>query len=406
MIAPIHSLVRTLNRRSFIRLLGVASAGALISPRLSRAGATAKMTQRDLVRYPGKADLILLTDRPPQLETPLHYFREDLTPNDAFFVRWHIEGIPTSVDLNSFRLEIKGHVENPLSLSVADLRQKFEPVTLVAVNQCSGNSRSFFEPRVPGGQWQNGAMGNARWTGVRLRDLLNRAGVKAGAVDVALRGLDRPPLAATPSFAKALTIDHARDEEVMVAYEMNGEELPMLNGFPIRLVVPGWYATYWVKSLHEITVLPEKFDGFWMAKAYRIPDTPNANELPEHPAAKTVPINRMSLRSLFVRPEPGEILARQAPFEIEGLAIDGGYGIQRVEVSTDGGVAWQKARLDPDLGKYSWRRWRLAWQPPAVGKYRLMVRAFNFAGEQQTNQLWNRGGYMRNVIEQTEVEVI
>jgi DMSO/TMAO reductase YedYZ molybdopterin-dependent catalytic subunit len=225
-------------------------------------------------------------------------------------------------------------------------------------------------------------------------------------VDVGFRGLDRAPLAATPGFAKALGIDHARNGEVIVAYAMNGADLPMLNGFPLRLVVPGWYATYWVKALQEITVLPAKFQGFWMDKAYRIPTTPNAEEIPGHLATETEPINRLNLRSLFVRPEPGGQVPRQAPFEIQGLAFDSGYGIQRVEVSTNDGVTWQAARLDPELGKYSWRRWRLPWSPPASGKYRLRVRAFNRGGEQQTAKLWNRSGFMRNVIEQIEVEAI
>ncbi len=334
------------------------------------------------------------------------YFREDLTPNDAFYVRWHLEGIPTSIDVEAFRLRIEGHVEKPLSLSLAELRRNFETVSIIGVNQCSGNSRSFFEPRVPGGQWKNGAMGNARWTGVRLRDLLDRAGVKGGAVEVAFNGLDRAAMPGTPNFVKALEVDHARDGEVMVAYQMNGSELPMLNGFPLRLVVPGWYATYWVKALSHIQVLPEKFHGFWMDKAYRIPTSPDGNESPEHVAAETTPINRISLRSLFVRPEPGEKIPPHAPFEIQGLAFDSGIGMERVEVSTDDGRTWLNAQLDRNLGKYSWRRWRFRWNPPSPGKYQLKVRAFNRAGQQQTTSLWNRGGYMRNVIEHTEVEVL
>ena len=389
----------TLSRRKFVGLLGAVGAGALVSPLLAHAG-------EQVVRFPEKTDLILLTDRPPQLETPLRYFLQDITPNEAFFVRWHLEGIPTSVDPATFRLKIGGHVQKPLSLSVTELRRQFEVVSLVAVNQCSGNSRSFFEPRVPGGQWRNGAMGNARWTGVRLRDLLDRAGVKPGAVDVSFTGLDRAPLAATPGFSKALEIDRARDADVLVAYEMNGTDLPMLNGFPLRLVVPGWYATYWVKSLQKITVWPEKFHDYWMDKAYRIPATPDANEVPDHLATATVPINRLSLRSLFVRPEPGEKLPRQTPFEIQGLAFDSGRGIQRVEISLDGGASWQITQLDRDLGKYSWRRWRLRWQPATSGQYRLHVRAFNRAGEQQPAKLWNRSGFMRNVIEQMEIKVL
>lgn len=395
-----------LHRRAFIRVLGGAAAGSLGFPFIRGAESVSPADSDQLVRFPQKTDLILRTDRPPQLETPLRYFREDLTPNEAFYVRWHLEGIPTSVDLRTFRLNIRGHLERPLSLSLAELRGQFEPVSVIAVNQCSGNSRSFFEPRVPGGQWKNGAMGNARWTGVRLRDLLDRAGVKAGAVDVGFGGLDRPSIASTPIFAKALSVDHARDGEVMVAYEMNGAELPMLNGFPVRLVVPGWYATYWVKALNDIQVLPEKFHGFWMDKAYRIPTTPDAREVPGHLATETTPINRMSLRSLFVRPEPGEQLPAKAPFEIQGIAFDSGSGIQRVEVSTDAGRSWQEATLDRELGRYSWRRWRLRWTPPSTGKHELQVRAFNRAGQQQTRDLWNRSGYMRNVIEQTVVEVL
>ena len=397
---------RSVSRRFFLRLLGVASGGTFLTPSLKSAVLERDHPQEQLVRFPEKTDLILRTDRPPQLETPLQYFLHDLTPNEAFYVRWHLEGIPTAIDVEAFRLQIDGHVEKPISLSLADLRAKFETVSLIAVNQCSGNSRSFFEPRVPGGQWKNGALGNARWGGVRLRDLLDRAGVKGGAVEVSFSGLDRAAMSGTPNFVKALEVDHARDGEVMVAFQMNDAALPMLNGFPLRLVVPGWYATYWVKALNHIQVLPQKFHGFWMDKAYRIPTSPDGKESPEHLASETTPIHRMSLRSLFVRPEPGEQIPAKAPFEIQGIAFDGGAGIQRVEVSSDDGASWGTALLDQELGKYSWRRWRFRWSPADPGKYRLKVRAFNRAGQQQTTSLWNRAGYMRNVIEQTEVEVL
>ncbi len=323
---------------------------------------------RTLARYPQKADLILLTDRPPQLETPLKYFETDLTPNDAFFVRWHLSGIPTSVDVQSFRLEVSGHVKKPLNLSLPDLRTKFEPVSLVALAQCAGNSRSLFEPRVPGGQWGNGAMGNARWTGARLKDVLDAAGVQPGAVQVGLRGLDEPPQPKTPPFEKSLQIDHARDGEVMIAYEMNGQPLPMLNGFPIRLIVPGWFATYWVKALTKVTVLDQPLKTFWMDKAYRIPDNPRANEDPQHLAETTVPINRMPVHSIFVKPSSGERLRAGQRLEFSGVATDGGSGIKRVEVSENGGHSWRDAELGPDLGKYSWRRWQTDWTPAAKGQ--------------------------------------
>jgi DMSO/TMAO reductase YedYZ molybdopterin-dependent catalytic subunit len=359
---------------------------------------------RQLIRFPEKSEMIFLTDRPPQLETPLHYFRQDLTPNEAFFVRWHLEGIPTTVDVRTYRLNISGEIQHPLQLSLDDLRSQFEPVSLVAVNQCSGNSRSFFEPRVPGGQWKHGAVGNAKWTGVPLKTILDRAQVKKGAVDVSFNGLDVPPLPTVSDFVKALSIDHARDGEVMVAYAMNDQPLPMLNGFPLRLVVPGWYGTYWVKSLSDITVLPHAFSNFWTDKAYRIPNAPNGTESPDHFATDTIPINRFNVRSIFVRPEPGDTALAAKPNIVEGVAFDSGNGISRVEISTDGGTTWEDARLDPEIGKYSWRRWRISWTPKSRGQYRLMARATNKVGDTQSKEQWNRSGFMWNVIQQVDVK--
>ena len=396
---------------SLISLGGVAAASSVFGwhPEFAWADSAAASASpsgtQTLVRYPQKTDLILLTDRPPQLETPLRYFATDLTPNDAFFVRWHLSGIPTTVDLETFRLDVGGHVNKPLSLSLSELRSKFEPVSMVALLQCSGNFRSWFEPQVPGGQWGAGAMGNARWKGVRLKDVLEEAGVKPGAVQVGLRGLDVPPMPATPVFQKSLAIDHARDGEVMIAYEMNGEPLPMLNGYPIRLIVPGWFATYWVKSLATLTVLDQPLKTFWMDKAYRIPDNPQANEEPQHLATATVPINRMPVHSIFIKPAPGEQLRAGQRYQLSGLANDGDSGIKRVEVSKDGGQSWSDATLGPDLGKYSWRRWQADWTPPTKGSYKLMVRATSSSGEAQVTSQWNRSGYQRDVIEQQEVVV-
>lgn len=359
---------------------------------------------RRLVRFPGKDALYLLTDRPPQLETPVKYFAHDLTPNSAFFVRWHLSGVPTSVDLQSFRLHVKGHVGRNLSLTVDELRRRFEPVSVVALNQCSGNSRGLFEPRVTGGQWGHGAMGNARWTGVRLRDLLHAAGIRSGAADVSFRGLDAAPAPGVPAYVKTLQLDKAQDEEVLVAYAMNDEPLPLLNGFPLRLVVPGWYATYWVKALTEIEVLAQPFQGFWMSKAYRIPNNPNGIEAPDQLAQDLVPITRICIHSIFVKPESGERLPVGKAIELEGVATDGGGDINLVEVSTDGGANWEPAALDASLGRYSWRRWRHSWTPPRAGAYTLMVRASNAAGETQQQHHWNRSGYMRQVVESIQVK--
>jgi DMSO/TMAO reductase YedYZ molybdopterin-dependent catalytic subunit len=361
--------------------------------------------RRQMARFPEKTDLILLTDRPPQLETPLKYFQKDLTPNEAFFVRWHEAGIPTRVDTNAFRLEVGGHVDKPLSLSLEDLKKNFEPVSVVAVAQCSGNSRSYFQPRVPGGQWANGAMGNAKWTGVRLRDLLKAAGLKAGAIDVSLQGLDRPPMPDTPVFAKSITAEHANDPDVIVAYAMNDADLPMVNGFPLRLIVPGWYATYWVKSLAHIQVWDKPFDGFWMAKAYRIPADASGNEAPDKLATKTVPINRMTVRALFVVPEKDQDVSLGDTLAIQGVAFDYGAGIARVEISTDGGKTWADAKLEKEIGKYSFRRWRYEWKPTKAGQYAVQCKATNRDGKTQVTEQWNRSGYLRNVIQQVNVTV-
>ena len=233
-----------LQRRAFLKLLRQAgtlgAASAFGSTVLTAfAGESGHVTlpfengERDLVAYPQKRPLILLTARPPQLETPFSVFKEGvLTPNDAFFVRYHWSGIPTSIDALSYRLRIGGNVNIPLNLSLADLKQMADAVDLVAVNQCSGNSRGHFTPRVNGGQLSNGAMGNARWTGIPLRKVLEKAGLKAGSVQVAFNGLDAPSVGNGPDFIKALNIDHALDGEVMLAWQMNGADLPFAERLP------------------------------------------------------------------------------------------------------------------------------------------------------------------------------
>lgn len=360
---------------------------------------------RPLVRLPQKRPLIGLTARPPQLETPFAVFDEGLlTPNDAFFVRYHLSDLPTAIDPASFRLAIGGHVGTPLSLSLDALRRDFPRAEVVAVNQCSGNSRGFFEPRVGGGQLGNGAMGNARWTGVPLKALLERAGVRAGTRQVAFNGLDNPPVGTIPDYVKALDIDHALDGEVLVAYAMNGEELPFLNGYPLRLVVPGHYGTYWVKHLSEITAIDAAYDGYWMKTAYRIPDNDCACVEPGGRPDGTVPIARLNVRSFVTSHADGARVPAGSPVALRGIAFSGGDGVARVEVSLDGGATWQPARLGEDLGRYSFREWRLE-LPLAAGTHRIQVRATTPAGETQPlTARWQPAGYMRNVVETVTLE--
>lgn len=381
-----------LDRRDLMRRAGLA---ALVTGLGSR-GALALDTvtlpfdngERPLVRYPQKRPMIGLTSRPPQLETPFAIFNDGpLTPNNAFFVRYHLAGIPYDLDPDKFTLEIKGKVDKPLRLSLKDIR-KLKPIELVAVNQCSGNSRGFFNPRVAGGQLGNGAMGCARWHGVPLKTVLDMAGVQAGAKQVTFNGMDGPVMETTPDFVKALDIDHARDGEVMLAWGMNGEDLPFLNGFPLRLVVPGYYGTYWVKHLNEITVIDNVFDGFWMKSAYRIPDTPNNAVEPGTAPKATIPINRFTVRSFMTSIADGARL-KAGLTTLRGIAFDGGKGIKEVVVSTDGGKIWTPAKLGKDLGKYAFREWKLKVTLPP-GPSELKVRATNNAGDTQPmDPLWN-----------------
>lgn len=406
-----HALNRV-SRRSALKGIGIGAVQAVLGSRLASANDKIRLPfengERDLVQYPQKRPLIRLTSRPPQLETPFSVFNASvITPNDAFFVRYHLANIPLEIDPSGYRLKVSGKVNQSLELSLSSLRSDFEAVEVVAVNQCSGNSRGFFSPRVPGGQLGNGAMGNARWKGVRLKDLLEKAGVAAGARQVLFDGLDRPVTAGTPDYIKAISIDHSLDGEVIVAYQMNGEELPMLNGYPLRLVVPGHYGTYWVKHLSEITVVDEAYTGFWVGTAYRIPDTAGACVEPGSTAKTTVPISRFNVRSFITSVKDGDVLKVGSEERLKGIAFDGGAGIREVLVSSDGGRIWMAATLGVDLGRYSFREWHLPLTFGRPGSMELLVKATNRLGESQPMEaLWNPSGYMRNVVERTRVEVV
>jgi Oxidoreductase molybdopterin binding domain/Mo-co oxidoreductase dimerisation domain len=279
-------------------------------------------------------------------------------------------------------------------------------VELAAVSQCSGNSRGLFQPRIAGGQWQNGAMGNARWTGVRLSDVLDQAGVKPGAVAVRFNGLDQPVVDGAPDFMKSLDIDHARDSEVMLAYQMNGEQLPLLNGFPLRLIVPGWYSTYWVKMLDDIEVLDAPDSNYWMAVAYKVPDTPHASVTPTQTGFPTVPISRMLPRSFFTNITNATTVKPDAPLPVRGIAFGGDCGVARVELSIDGGATWQPTTLGRDEGAYSFRQWSAQIGAPQSGALTLMARCTNTKGDAQPAEAnWNGGGFMRNVTESVRLAV-
>lgn len=421
---------RSLSRRGLLKALGAASGGLALSRWIGVGPAMAQESEADsgmenftgpganphwnsvgpYVTEPQKSPLFLVTDRPVQIETPRHYFSGAFTPNAAFYVRWHLDGIPNDVDLKEWRLEIAGNVNKPQAFSLPELMQKFKSVSIAAVNQCSGNSRSRFQPRVAGGQWGNGAMGNAMWTGVRLRELLDAAGVKTGSVQVQFQGRETgsgPKTSASGRFLKSLDLSNPVLEECIVAYSMNGEPLPVLNGFPVRLIVPGYFATYWMKCLTWIRILEATDENFWMKPGYRVPDTPRGSTTAEDVKAgkvNMVPITRMPVRSFLVSPDGSSKIPAGMTVTLRGIAFSGYGGIKQVEISEDGGKNWSAGKLGEDHGPYSFRTWEAAWTPKSPGRYMVAVRATDEKGNVQPDEpVWNPGGYLWNRIEKQEI---
>ncbi|HUL11973.1 MAG TPA: molybdopterin-dependent oxidoreductase [Methylococcaceae bacterium] len=393
------------DRRSFIKKAagGLAAFGGLsLLPRSVPAAdpaITGKPTILDAL--PGKKALIKHSYRPPNYETPIGDLDAPFTSNDRFFVRYHNAVIP-EVKAGEWRLRVGGDaVRTPLELSLDTLRRDFEPVEIAALCLCSGNRRGLFQPRVPGVQWGSGAMGNGRWRGVRLRDVLARAGIVDSALEVSLDGADSGVLEKTPDFVKSLPLVKALDENTLIAFEMNGEPLPHWHGFPARLIVPGWTATYWVKHLTAVNVVSKPFDGFWMKTAYRIPkDRFPGGQFPSQESETNMPITEMVVNSLITDPVDGQNIPADKPMPIRGVAWDGGSGIARVEVSTDGGISWHQAELEEDYGRFSWRQWRYGFEPGRAGQYRIMARATSHSGASQPFEpVQNPSGYHHNAVQ-------
>jgi len=411
------------SRRSFLAKATGAGAASLLAPaaRVLAAGPVGSsgalgfaelpdgaLAEQSLYALPGKVPLIKKTFRPPNFETPVEYFRSAITPNKAFFVRYHLAGIP-QVGAKEWSLSVGGEsAERELKLGLAQLKSEFKPAQVTAVCQCSGNRRGLFEPHVTGVEWGVGAMGNAVWRGVRLKDVLAKAGVKAGALEVVFDGADHPALEKTPDFVKSLPLEVALDDNTLVAFEMNGAPLPHWNGFPARLIVPGWTGTYWVKHLASVKVVSQPEKNFWMSAAYRLPKgrfkTPSFQS---QVAAANEPITSMVVNSLITSLRSGQQIARGKPLEVKGVAWDGGAGIARVEVTTDSGATWQPAQLGRDLGRFSFREFSLSAPTRSPGSTVVMARATSTSGETQVEQLiHNPAGYHHNVVQRIYVEIV
>jgi sulfite dehydrogenase len=383
-------------------------AAAVAMPWLSADLPDGTRAEAHLVQVPGKQPLIQLSDRPPNLETPIQAFRTAITPNDQFFVRYHLAGIPDAKSLESWKLEIGGDAaEHSITFDMRQLND-LPQTEITAVCQCSGNRRGVSQPHVPGVQWGYGAMGCATWHGPRLRDVLQNAGIKPEATEVWLNGVDEPVLPTTPPFHKSLPLAKALADETIIATTMNGSPLPLLNGFPVRLIVPGWTSTYWMKHLSSITISSKPIDSFWMAKAYRVPAGmfPVPAPFTTQNNAATWPITDIVVNSLIASPIGGDQVERSG-FTIRGVAWDSGNGISRVDVSLDGGGSWQSALLDRELGRYAFRSFSLDTGSLSRGSIELRVRATSNSHETQPDA-WkvNPAGYQNNVPQRLTVTVV
>jgi DMSO/TMAO reductase YedYZ molybdopterin-dependent catalytic subunit len=335
---------------------------------------------------------------PVDAETPLELLTDYLTPNELFFVRSH--WIPRTPKPDKCLLTIDGDVRESIHLSMTDLRKM--PVTEVTcVLQCAGNGRGLQSPVVPGVQWHYGAVGNARWRGVRLRDVLERAGVKPEAKHLHTFGTDDPP-GSVPPFHRSLEMEKAMDD-CLLAWEMNGVPLPVTHGAPLRLVVPGWAGDHWMKWLVRLSAQAEAQKGFYMDTAYRFPLSPGA------PGVTFKPEEMKPVTDLFVKsnittaPKSAKVGSQQT---IGGFAFSGAPDITKVEVSDDDGATWSAAELDPRHDPHAWRLWSYRWTASKAGTARILARATDSRGAVQPREtVWNQSGYFYNAWQSVDVEV-
>jgi sulfane dehydrogenase subunit SoxC len=331
---------------------------------------------------------------------PLEALRYDVTPVGLHYLLTHYD-IPR-VDPESWRLRVDGLVDRELELSLGELRAR-PPVEVTATMECAGNGRARFDPRPLSQPWLDEAVGTGRWRGVSLGAVLEEAGVSEGALEVVCTGLDRGVEGGeVQQFQRSVTLDEARREEVVLAYELNGEPLPPQHGFPLRLVVPGWYGMTNVKWLERLTAVDTPFTGYQQQSAYRF-------KADEDDAG--TPLARMAPRALMVPPGVPDFPDRRrhvqlGPCVLEGRAWSGSAPVATVEVSTDGGASWHLADLRPAESRWAWAAWSFTWEPETPGQYELRCRAVDEAGNgQPAAAAWNVGGYVNNGIQRVAVTV-
>ena len=385
-----------ISRRNFLR---TASAAALVGSAAYPLAAWAPDDSSLVI--PGKEGLIVRSYRFLDLETPVEYFNTWLTPSGHFFVRNHMHE-PSTLDPAEWKLSISGEVDKPYTLTLAEL-SRVEKHSVVNTLECAGNGRAYHSPKVPGIQWRKGAVGTARFSGPRLRALLERAAVKPTGKHVMFRGLDEVP-GKVPPFIRSIPIEKATDADTLVATHMNSAALPQHHGFPARALVPGWIGAASCKWLTEIKVLEREFEGNFMSPGYRMPNQP----LKPGDAVKpedTHPVTVLNVKSLIFSPSDGANLKSRI-LDIQGVAWAGESDIIRVEVSADGGASWQTARLAGDHARYAWRIWNFKWKAPSSGDFVIAARATDSQGHTQPfAPVWNPSGYLNNAIDQVRVHV-
>ena len=378
-----------MNRRSLLAGAAATAGAALLAPAGRLFGADVPASRRRLLQVNGYAI---------DAETPLDALTTYLTPNDLFFVRHH--WVPQMPDKATWKLTVDGEVARPLELSLSDLK-RLPRTSITGVLQCAGNGRGLMKPVVPGVQWQSGAVGNARWTGVRVKDVLGRAGVKPGARHLHTFGSDKPP-ERVPPFHRSVEIEKALADGIL-AFEMNGEPLPGLHGAPVRLVVPGWAGDHWMKWLVRLSPQAEAQKGFYMDVAYRFPRKPGEPGIAFKPDEMS-PVTALPIKS-SITTAPSSAKAG-ASAVVAGFAFSGAGEIARVEVTDDDGATWKAADLGPDHDRFAWRLWSYTFTPRSPGTVRLLARATDVRGGVQPREaVWNQSGYFHNAWPSTEIEV-
>lgn len=397
------------DRRGFLKKTGLATMAAMVGTsipfhrNMPMGFVPAAMAGEDVLV--GKDGLTLLNDRPVNAETPPELLDDAITPTSRHFVRNN--GIPPEdVDPGTWTLTIDGFVDAPMELTIADLKSQFEVVTMALTLECGGNGRGFFNPPARGNQWTYGAVACSEWTGVRLKDVLEKAGVQSNVVYTAHYGADLH-LSGDPEklpISRGMPIDKAMTDNILIAFEMNGAPLHALNGAPLRLVVPGWPASTAQKWLTRIELRDQVHDGPKMTgKAYRVPNRPvEAGEKVE--TEDFVIIERMPVKSLITFPANGANVGMET--EVRGHAWSGDRDITKLEISMDFGTSWQTAELDEAVNSGAWSNWRAQVAFPQAGYYEIWARATDSAGAMQPFAIdWNPKGYLNNTMHRAGLRV-